>query len=265
MENSLPESPVRDARPARVNLFRQMQTVFLVGALMATLYTAWTPLGLFPTGLATRLAALFQNDTSGEVAALYPTPTPRPRPRLGIVAGHWGNDSGAVCPDGLTEGQLNLEVATQVKELLTAKGFDVDLLKEFDDLLVGYNALALVSIHADSCDFINNEATGYKVAASLGTTYPEKAERLVACINSRYQTATGLPFHAGSITLDMTSYHAFDEINPDTTAAIIEIGFLNLDRQILTQNQSAIAQGIANGVLCFIYNEDASLPPSPVP
>jgi N-acetylmuramoyl-L-alanine amidase len=56
----------------------------------------------------------------------------------------------------------------------------------------------------------------------------------------------------------MTSYHAFDEIDPNTAAAIMEIGFMNLDRQILTQQPDLLAEGIAQGVLCYIYNEDAS-------
>jgi N-acetylmuramoyl-L-alanine amidase len=54
----------------------------------------------------------------------------------------------------------------------------------------------------------------------------------------------------------MTSYHAFDEINADTTAVIIEVGFLNLDRQILTQHQDLVAKGISDGILCYVRNED---------
>jgi len=53
----------------------------------------------------------------------------------------------------------------------------------------------------------------------------------------------------------MSSYHAFDEIDIDTPAAIIETGFLNLDRQILTQEPDRIADGISKGILCYIYNE----------
>lgn len=256
------EAPDNETRPVRVNLLALTWKVTWVGALMATMFTAWTPLGLFPTGLAESLSQLF--DPSNESAADgFPIPTPRPRQRVGIVAGHWGNDVGAVCGDGLTEDQVNLEISTMVKEKLNAEGIEVDLLQEFDDSLLGYNALALISIHADSCQFVDLNATGFKVAASLANPQPEKANRLVACLHSRYEEATGLPFHAGSITTDMTSYHAFDEIAPETTAAIIEAGFLNLDRQLLTQDQESVSDGIVNGVLCYIYNEDASLPSSP--
>jgi N-acetylmuramoyl-L-alanine amidase len=53
----------------------------------------------------------------------------------------------------------------------------------------------------------------------------------------------------------MTFYHAFDEISPNTTAAIIETGFLNLDYEILTQQPDLVATGIVNGILCYINNE----------
>jgi N-acetylmuramoyl-L-alanine amidase len=259
---STPNTPPSELRMARVNLPALVWKVTWVGAVMATMFTAWTPLGLFPYGLADSVNQLF-NPEAETTSGQFPVPTPRPRPRVGIVAGHWGNDSGTVCADGLTEDQVNLEIATLVKERLNEEGFDVDLLGEFDDRLRGYDALALISIHADSCKFIDLNATGFKVAASLANPQPEKANRLVACLHSRYLLATGLPFHAGSITTDMTSYHAFDEILPATTAAIIETGFLNLDKQLLTKNQEIVADGIVNGVLCYIYNQDASLPSSP--
>lgn len=244
----------------RVNMFRQIWIVFSTGALLATLFTAFTPLGLIPLGLGERIAQLFSSEPSNNLAVQFPTPTARPKPTIGIVAGHWGNDPGATCSDGLREVDVNLEIATRVKEILVAEGFDVDVLMEKDDRLNQYRALLLVSIHADSCQFINTESTGFKVASALSSARPDKANRLVACLTSRYQIATNLNFHAGSITSDMTNYHAFDEIHVDTTAAIIETGFLNLDRQLLTQEPERVASGISAGVLCYIRNEDASLP-----
>lgn len=245
-------------RRASMNIFGQLATIFTVSALLATLFTAFTPLGLLPTGMSEWAANLLGGQAETNT---FPTPTPRPRPLIGIVAGHWGNDSGAVCPsDGLTEAEINLNVATRVKEELTAAGFDVDLLEEYDDKLEGYNALALVSIHADTCEYIDDNATGFKVAPSLASAAPEKASRLVACLSSRYQEITGLRFHPGSVTSHMSSYHAFNEINTNTTAAIIETGFLNLDRQILTQRPDLIADGITQGILCYIYNQSASTP-----
>jgi N-acetylmuramoyl-L-alanine amidase len=195
----------------------------------------------------------------------WPTNTPGPRPRIGIVAGHWGNDPGAVCQDGLTEEKVNLRIATLVVQNLKAEGYEVDLLQEKDPRLKSYQATALISIHNDSCQFINNDATGFKVAAAMATAYPEKAARLTACITQRYQTATRMNFHYNSITKDMTSYHAFNEINPDTTAAIIETGFLNLDRDILVNKTDIVARGVTDGILCYMRNESIPTQESPKP
>ncbi len=76
-------------------------------------------------------------------------------------------------------------------------------------------------------------------------------------------SVTHLRKTSGSVTADMTNYHAFNEINSDTPAVIIEIGFMNLDREILTQHQDVIANGIASGILCFVRNEDISATPVP--
>jgi N-acetylmuramoyl-L-alanine amidase len=160
-----------------------------------------------------------------------------------------------VCPDGFTEAELNQDIATRVQKQLIEQGIDVILLKEFDLNLTGFKAAALVSIHADSCGYINDEARGYKVAASLANKNPEFSTRLTACIRLRYAQATNMPLHSSSVTPDMTSYHAFSEIDDSTPAAIIETGFMNLDRDYLTHNANAVAQGITQGVLCFLNNE----------
>ena len=89
-----------------------------------------------------------------------------------------------------------------------------------------WRALAVVSIHNDSCAYINDQATGFKVAAAISTTYPERALRLTNCLRARYAASTGLNFHAGSVTNDMTNYHSFVEIINNTPAAIIEVGAL---------------------------------------
>ena len=70
-------------------------------------------------------------------------------------------------------------------------------------------------------------------------------------------------FHYNSITPDMTEYHAFNEIDANTTAAIIETGFLNLDRKILTEHTDLVAQGVSAGILCYVRNENVALTPTP--
>lgn len=168
--------------------------------------------------------------------------------RIGIVAGHSGNDSGAVCADGLTEVQVTTSLAQRLAARLQSYGITTDLLEEFDPRLDGYSATALVSIHADSCDFINDLATGFKIS---GSPYMDSTE-LSICIEQAYGSATALPYHPNSITPHMTNYHAFRKLGTGTPAIIIEVGFLNLDREILTSPTDVIVEGLTNGIFCFL-------------
>jgi len=230
---------------------------------LATLFTLWTDPGMLPENLLQNFT-LAQAPVVTGTPGNQPTSTPRGKPLIGLVAGHKGNDSGSVCSDGLTEQSVNEKVAYLVQKNLVDKGFDVDVLNEFDTKLTGYQASVLLSIHSDSCDYINDQATGFKVSAALANPHPDRAARLTACLKNRYSLVTGLPVH-NSITIDMTSYHAFAEINQDTTAAIIEIGFLNLDRELLTQKSDLVAKGITDGILCYINNEDLIISTTPTP
>ena len=170
-------------------------------------------------------------------------------PRIGIIAGHWQSDSGAVCPDGLREVDINLDIARRVVAGLREKGFRAEVLPEYSRKLDGYQAAAVVSLHADSCV---KDASGFKVAAREGRAAEAEDKRLVDCLYEEYAKATGLPRHDRSITEDMTQYHAFRIIAPRTPAAIIEMGFMGGDRELLTQQQDLVAEGIVKGILLFL-------------
>jgi N-acetylmuramoyl-L-alanine amidase len=240
---------------------------------LATVFTAWTPASLRPGELAARLLSLVGGGAAEatQVAGAGQTGEGHGM-RLGIVAGHSGPnpetgsaDPGSVCPDGLTELEVNQRIAELAVQGLEEAGFQVDLLEEWDPRLTQYRAVALVSIHADACVWINDQATGYKVSGALETSVPDRTQRLVDCLADRYGHDTGLPFHAGSITRDMTEYHTFYEIHNHTPAAIIETGFLYLDREFLTQHADLAARGIVDGILCYIRNEPISLPAEATP
>jgi N-acetylmuramoyl-L-alanine amidase len=200
--------------------------------------------------------------TPSPTVFLSPTPSV---PRIGVVAGHWWLDEddqqsldvGAVCDEGtadqLTEVEINLDVAERVVFELRAMGYQVDFLQEWDERLVGYQADVLVSVHADAC--LYPEATGFKVARVSDSHVPEIEDRLVTCLVEKYGQRTGLAFHEGSITHDMTRYHTFYEIDPNTPGAIIEVGFMLADRRILTQRPDLVAQGIIDGLLCFLQSQ----------
>ena len=239
------------------SIWKSLQTIIVASAVVATVFTMWTPANLFSNQLLERMMMAIQTqDQQDNTLNDYPTPTPAQRQKIGIIAGHWKYDSGAVCQDGLTEMEVNLRIATLVRQNLMDAGFDVDLLSEFDRNLYQYESIALVSIHNDSCEYINNEATGFKVADDMSSIHPEKSNRLSACLIQRYREKTGLPFHYNTITPDMDNYHAFNEIHTNTPSAIIETGFLNMDRQILTTQADLVAQGVSDGILCYVRNEN---------
>jgi N-acetylmuramoyl-L-alanine amidase len=52
----------------------------------------------------------------------------------------------------------------------------------------------------------------------------------------------------------MSRYHAFQEISPQTPAAIIEIGFLKGDRELIAEHPEKAAQGILAGLECFLQD-----------
>jgi N-acetylmuramoyl-L-alanine amidase len=254
--------------PITGRVMRHLTVTFLMAAGIATVFTAWTPASLDPEELAGQLAAALEEE-SGIPPALSASDglvSEDGRLRIGIVAGHSGlypdtgaPDPGSICEDGLTEAQVNAEIANLTVKYLEAAGMQVDLLEEWDPRLDGYRAVALVSIHADSCLPINEYATGYKVAAAVDTVVQDKAQRLVACLVNRYGDATDLYYHSGSITRDMTEYHTFQEVHAQTPAAIIETGFLYLDRDFLTGSPDLAARGIADGILCYVNNEPIDL------
>lgn len=181
--------------------------------------------------------------------SLPPAPPTPSRPRIGIVAGHWQFDSGAICDDGLREVDITTIVARQVAERLRQQGYTVEVLGEYDGRLQGYLASALVSVHVDSCQF---DLSGYKCVGSLHQPAAADSGLLAESIMRSYESATGLAFHANTVTPDMTNYHAFQRIDPRTPAAIIELGFMSGDRNLLVAHPERAARGIADGVAVFL-------------
>jgi N-acetylmuramoyl-L-alanine amidase len=235
-----------------VNGFHAFQTIVGIAILLATLFSLWTPTSLFTVDESDlQLAILPPADTP----TAMPTSTPSAKPRVGILVGHWGKDGGWICADGLREVDVNLHIATLVQQELAQEGYTVDLLQENDSRLSQYQALALVAIHADSCDYISDSASGYKVAPALATLHPDKANALAACMVDRYAEITGMSFRYNEVTTDMSSYHPFDEVNSITPIVVIETGYLNLDRQILTEQPDLLAFGIYSSVVCYIRGE----------
>lgn len=240
---------------------RLVVIVSCIAAVVALIYGLRRPrqMGIMlvtPTSSSAALPAA--QDATLATSSASPEPSVAPSDaalHVGVVAGHWGSDAGAACPDGLTEVEINLDIAQRVVLILQALGYQADLLEEFDPRLEGFQADALISIHADSCESFPNAtppASGFKVASVEESQVPEAEAQLVACLAQCYAARTGMYFHSNSITYDMIYYHNFYEIDGQTPAAIIETGFMLNDRQMLTEREDLIAQGIVDGIVCFI-------------
>jgi N-acetylmuramoyl-L-alanine amidase len=259
-----------NARPSGRGGVRRLQRVLALGAFGAAAF------GLSHAVLSIRLdrsRVAQAPDVHAPMAEPGPQVVPQSEPtddrqaaedvtrRVGILAGHWQYDTGAVCEDGLREVDVTLDVALRTKALLEAAGLEVDVLPEHDpdvpaEPVLGYRAAALVAIHADSCEVAG--ASGFKVARWVGSSTAEDDDSLVACLESEYARASLLPRHDDSITTNMTHYYALREVSASTPGAIIELGFLLEDRAFLEDHRYEAAQGVAGGILCFLAAGEGS-------
>lgn len=181
-----------------------------------------------------------------------------------LISGHAGHDSGAICTadDGsvlLTEADVNTDVSEQAAALLRAAGADVAIYDEYDARLEGLQAEMLLSLHADSCI----DASGYKAAFYTHSEIPDIDQRILDCIDRHYAAATGLASHPNTVTHNMTEYHAFRRIADQTPAAILELGFLGGDQELLTAQSELAARGVADSILCFLRSDEPTPEPTP--
>ena len=213
-------------------------------------------------GILLILARIFNMGVSWDEFSLtqnvaLPIPVPVINNSVAIISGHAGFDSGAICADDdgnttVTEADVVADITERAANLLRRDGTNVAILEEYDSRINNLEVDVLISLHADSCI----EATGYKAAYYLFSTIPETDARLVDCIDIHYPLVTSLPNHADTITHNMTEYHAFRKVAPTTPAAILELGFLGGDQELLTTNADVAARGVVESVRCFLNDEE---------
>lgn len=239
-----------------------LRTIFVVGisaGLVATVLTWFTdPQFLNPAvvkGLQLNDPMLMAN-----IADAGATPTPVATPnwhyRIGIISGHRGKDSGAVCEDAygypeLQEADINFSVAQRVVAKLKAENFTVDLLDENDPRLDNYQGVALVSIHANTCYDFGEFVSGYIVAKAEARPDFGNDTLLRECVALNYGALVPLE-RSFVLTLDMTDYHVFRTIHPLTPAVILEMGYMLADREVLENEPELLAQAITNGIYCYL-------------
>lgn len=190
--------------------------------------------------------------------------------RVGIQAGHWRSaelpaelaglrTSTGTFGGGVSEWQLNLDIAKRVAPLLEAEGIDVDVLPA--TIPPGYVADAFVALHADGD--LSGRLSGFKLATPRTSAVTDLDNALLAAITAEYQAATGMRLDY-NITRNMTGYYAFGfrrfthAITRTTPAVIVEMGFLTnaTDRSTLLGRPDVVADGVARGVLRFLAERE---------
>jgi N-acetylmuramoyl-L-alanine amidase len=262
-----------------LSALRGLLFTFTAALAVATIFMWWTSPDFLPAQARRDLAPV-----QATAQRVNQAPTTLPTPiwfnRVGILAGHSGlttqgggrretPDSGAVCPDGFFERIVTEAVADRAAAILRGRGFTVDVLEEFDTRLQGYQASAFISLHADSCE--NFGYGGFKSTfPTERTIIRDRDTALNTCMIDNYRAVTGLEFTPGSITINMTQYHAFDKISVRTPANILELGFLSYDRDLLQNQPDRLGLAVANAVLCFLDAPSSTptpgaLVPTPTP
>ena len=237
--------------------FRALFVVGLSTALVATLLTFFTNPQFINPAVVKGLQ-LGEDGTLGAAAFSTATPvsTPKWHYRIGIIAGHRGRDSGAICSDGfgnvdLREVDINFVVARNVVANLKAENYAVDLLDENDPRLDNYQAAVLVSLHANTCLDFGEHVSGYLIAKSEARPDDGADALLRECVAVNYSALIPLQ-RSYNLTLDMTGYHVFGKVHPLTPAVILEMGYMLADRDILTTQQDLLAHAISNGIRCYL-------------
>lgn len=187
-----------------------------------------------------------------------------------VDPGHGGNDPGAVGRTGLTEKEVNLDIAVRVTQLLEALGAKVILTRCDDDVIQAFGSsvrreqlLARCDIaNAASADLfvsIHCNARGANSAGMRGTeTYYRKQDSLpfAGVMQEEMVTALGLPdggahYHPESI---IVLYRT------DMPAVLAEVAYLSHpeDEALLATSEfrDRAAQGIVNGVKRYVQESD---------
>lgn len=203
----------------------------------------------------------------GTIRIPVPKAIPTGPRRVGIQAGHWKTDevpaelariegqTGAAW-EGITEVEINLDIARRVAVILNRYGIAVDVLPT--TIPPGYVADAFVALHGDS-DGVGHWS-GFKLAHGSRRSPHDAA--LLASIKEHYGAASALPYDAEHVSRNMTGYFPFSwsrfqhALAAHTPAVILEMGYVSHDhdRALMLDNADVLAAGIAQGVITFLSN-----------
>lgn len=177
---------------------------------------------------------------------------------IGILPGHYGFDSGYQCGaeyNFVRESDVNLRLAVLVRDYLEANGYTIDFLHEYDPALSNYTALALVSIHANTCSPNDSKLSGFNITTGGQNTYPSESKRLNDCLTYHYAQSSKLDFLGENYAPEEESLYSFDTVNNYTTISIIHTGYLGNDYRTISEKTNSLAKGIADGIICYVEDD----------
>ena len=177
---------------------------------------------------------------------------------IGILPGHYGFDSGYQCGadyNFVKESDVNLRLAVMVRDYLESQGYSVDFLHEYDPELSNYTALALVSIHTNTCSTDDSKLSGFNITTGGQNTYPSESKRLNDCLTYHYAQNSELDFLGENYTPGEESLYSFDTVNNYTTISVIHTGYLDNDYRTISEKTNSLAKGIADGIICYVEND----------
>lgn len=179
-------------------------------------------------------------------------------PRIAIDAGHGGEDDGCY-RDGVSESEVNLELALLLDEKLQALGFETVMLREDNETFLGLeervkkaeseDADIYVSIHQNSCEEDEEEIDGIETWYYTGTRDSRKLAQLV------HNGAVGKTGATDRGARETEELYVLKETS--MPACLIETSFLSnsRERQAITSRdyQEKLAEGIAQGIDYYFH------------
>jgi N-acetylmuramoyl-L-alanine amidase len=237
-----------------------------------------------PGGVIVQTAPAAGAGAASTIRIPVPKNVPTGPRRVAIQAGHWKSDE---APDelrrlipqtgaeweGITEVEINLDIAQRVGVILNSKGIAVDILPT--TIPIGYVADAFVALHADS-DGVG-ENSGFKMAH--GARRGPYEDALLNDIKNSFGVATGLDYDATHVSNNMRGYYPFSwsrfqhAVAAHTPAVILEMGYISNDddRALMLDKPDVLAAAVADGVMKFlnetprskIFGQDLVVPAFP--
>jgi len=131
-------------------------------------------------------------------------------------------------------------------------GYPVKLLAETDLDLINFRGPALVALYTGSCDDTPDNKSGFTIGTTLSTSDLNSSNALAVCMGEIYQSSTKLDFTYQIITSDQPVYPIFEMVNPNTPMIYLEMGSLFYDQSVLIENSEKVANGIVNGIQCYL-------------